>query len=166
MPTPALPHVHRRPVVEIADKATPSVLVDISCYINRDEVTPSISNIDVGTHCNPGAQATGTITWEWSVDWRISYGTIADPVSLQLALAPFVGKECIIHERTEEAAATERTFTVEIPFNPANAGVWESGTNPNPSLSYAIKSGEPVWGAPPALLMADDETKAKRSDSS
>ena len=150
----ALPEVLRRPVVEFAQLDTPTTRVDVSCYINRDEVTPSISNIDVGTHCNPGAQATGQITWEWTVDWRVSYGTEVDPLSLQLAVAPFVGKEVLVFERTEDAATQERTFTVEIPFNPANAGVWESGTNPNPSLTYAIKSGEPEWVAVTVMATA------------
>jgi hypothetical protein len=157
----ALPKVLRRPMVEIADAATPTTRVDISCYINRDEATPNVENIDVGTHCNPGAQATGQITWEWTVDWRVSYGTETDPLSLQQAMAPFVGKECIIYERTDEDATQERSFTVEIPFNPANAGVWESGTNPNPSITYAIKSGEPSWGVAVVTAAAESSAKSK-----
>jgi hypothetical protein len=147
----ALPKVLRRPVIEFADPSTPTTRVDVSCYINRDEVTPNVENIDVGTHCNPGAQATGQITWEWT-----------DPLSLQAALAPFVGKEVIVYERTDDDADTERTFTTEIPFNPANAGVWESGTNPNPSITYAIKSGEPTWAAyTPAGMAAASGSKTK-----
>jgi hypothetical protein len=142
-------------VIEFADPATPTTRVDVSCYINRDEATPNIENIDVGTHCNPGAQATGQITWEWTVDWRVSYGTATDPLSLQQAVEPFVGQEVLVFERTDDDATQERQFTIELPFNPANAGVWESGTNPNPSLTYAIKSGEPVWAAyTPAMAEA------------
>ena len=158
----ALPEVLRRPVVEFADPDTPTTRVDVSCYINRDEVTPSISNIDVGTHCNPGAQATGQITWEWTVDWRVSYGTETDPLSLQAALEPFVGKEVLVFERVTDDATQERTFTVEIPFNPANAGVWESGTNPNPSLTYAIKSGEPTWGVHAVTLAAEASSSSSK----
>jgi hypothetical protein len=160
----ALPHVLRRPLVEfeLPDEVPPVPRTDVSCYINRDEVTPNVSNIPVGTHCNPGAQATGEITWEWTVDWRVSFGDVADPLSMQKALEPFVGKQVTVFERPESSSATERTFIVEIPFNPANAGVWESGTNPNPSLTYAVKSGEPTWAAvPPEVLTASADEKAK-----
>lgn len=68
----AEPYVLRDPYVAIVSGT--SVEADLSCHLRSVSLTPTDSEADVETACNPGGVAPGTTTWTLELEVLQSFG--------------------------------------------------------------------------------------------
>ena len=133
------PVVLRNPIATIADVATPTTEIDISCWVARAEITPSTDTVDLKTFCNPEGQAEGATTWEVSIDWKSSHESVAAD-DLYTKVQPVVGKDVILTLQRNAAATKAWQGTIGMVVNPALAGAWEPGQPITATTSHALRA--------------------------
>jgi hypothetical protein len=118
--------------------ATP---VDVSCHVNRVEITVEIDEKDASTFCNPGGTEPGPPVYTADIDWKLQ--TTPDPT--HEVLAPLVGLPVFVTMVADDGTSTEQ-LELWINFGPVNPGVigaWEAGEVVEAATSHTAT--EPSW---------------------
>jgi hypothetical protein len=121
---------------------------DVSCHINRVEITVDQDEKDVGTFCKPGATEPGPPNYGADVDWRLQRDEAGAPDGTSVLLAIYVGKTVRVQMRSQGSDTDGLTFSVDFGVvNPGNIGSWEAGEVVETSTSHEVESDWSSWVA-------------------
>lgn len=104
--------------------------VDVSCDIQRAELTPNIPTTDVETWCGTFT-VVGELTEACTITFAIRSETEAD-------WSPLVGKNVAVQVWDREDSTRHRTFTSTVRTDPSLYGSNQSGQPRNPQMALPV----------------------------